>query len=99
MAHTRHNVLSTKPNPPTSSKLQACPDSPPAHPAEITNEVHSWDTPISKLYSYDTGRFPVNSRIGNRYVMIIFHCDSNTTLQAPFKNKYEKHRIEAYKSI
>ena len=89
MAQTRHNVRSTKhkPAPKTqpSSKNQALPVSPPALTAEVTNEVHSWETPISKLYSDDTGCFPVRSRSGNQYVMILFHCDRNAILQAPLK--------------
>ena len=31
--------------------------------------------------------------------MIIFHCDSNTILQAPCKKKADKHLQEAYNSI
>ena len=103
MAQTRQNVRSTKPKPaPTtrpSVNIQARPVSPPALPAEITNELHSWETPISKLYSDDTGRFPIRYRSVNQYVMILFHCDSNTILQAPFKTKARKHRLAAYNSI
>ena len=71
MSQTRHNVCSTKPKPPTSAKLQALPASPLDHPAEGTNDVHSWYNPISKLYSDDTGSFPFRLRSGNRYVMEI----------------------------
>ena len=99
MAQTRHNVRSTNPKGPTSAKLQARPASPPAHPAEITNEVHIWENQTSKLYLDDTGSFTFRSRIGKRHVMIIFHCDSNTILQAPFKTKADKHRLETYNSI
>ena len=99
MSQTRQKILSTKPKPPTSTKLQACPASPPAHPTEITNEVHSLETPISNIHSDDTGHFPIRLRSGKRYVMIIFHCDSNTILQAPFKKKTDKHRLEAYNYI
>ena len=99
MAQTRQNVRSTNPKPPTSAKIQAFPASPSDHPAEITNEVHSWETPISNIYSDYIGRFTVRSRSGNRYFIIIFHCDSNTILQAPFKTKPDKHFLEAYNSI
>ena len=103
MVQTRHNVRSTNPKPaPTtqrSSKLQARPISPLALPAEITNELHSWDTPISKIYSNYTGRFPVRARSGNQYVVILFHCDRITILQAPFKTKANNHCLAAYNSI
>ena len=59
MEQTRQNVHSTnfKPAPTTrpSAKLQARPVSPPSLPDEITNEMYSWETPISKLYLDDTG--------------------------------------------
>ena len=99
MSQTRQNIRSTKPKPPTSEKIQARPASPPYHSAEITNELHIWETPISNIYSNDTARFPIRSRSGNRYVMIIFHCDSNTILHAPLKTKADKHCLEVYKSI
>ena len=54
MAQTLQNVLSTKPKPSTSTKIQSLPAYPPALPTDITNEVHSWETPISKLYSDGT---------------------------------------------
>ena len=65
-------------------------------PNQKTQEIHIWDHPISKLYTYDCGRFPIRSRSGNKYIMIAYHCDSNTTLQAPFVNRKDKHRIRAY---
>ena len=64
-------------------------------PIEI-KEFHIWDHPISKIYTDDCGRFPIRSRSGNEYIMIAYHCDSNTILQAPFVNRKEKHRIRAY---
>ena len=64
-----------------------------------TKEIHIWDQPIRKLYTDDCGRFPIRSRSGNEYIMIAYHCDSNTIIQAPFFNRSEKHRIRAYNSI
>ena len=68
-------------------------------PNQKTQETHMWDQPISKLYTDDCGRFPIRSRSGNEYIMITYHCDSNTILQAPFVNRKDKHRIRAYNSI
>ena len=97
MAQTRQNVRSTKPKPaPTtrpSVNIQARPVSPPALPAEITNELHSWETPISKLYTDDTVWFTVRYRSGNQYVMILLHFDSNMILQDLFEPKADKHRL------
>ena len=68
-------------------------------PNQKTQEIHIWDKPISKLYTDDCGRFPIRSRSGNEYIIIAYHCDSNTILQAPFVNRKGKHRIRAYNSI
>ena len=68
-------------------------------PNHKTQEIHIWDQPISKLYTDDCGKFPIRSRSGNEYIMIAYHCDSNTILQAPFVNRKDKHRIRAYNSI
>ena len=68
-------------------------------PNKNTQEIHIWDQPISKLYTDDFGRFPIRSRSGNEYIMIAYHCDSNTILQAPFVNRKDKHIIRAYNSI
>ena len=54
---------------------------------------------ISKLYTDDTGRFPIKVRSGNQYLMEAYHFNSNTILVAPFKTPKYKHRLEAYKLI
>ena len=54
---------------------------------------------ISKLYTDDTGIFPIKEIIGNQYLMRAYHCDSNAILVAPFKTRKDKHILEAYKSI
>ena len=68
-------------------------------PNQKTQEIHIWDQPISKLYTDDCGRFPIRSRSLNEYIMIAYHFDSNTILQAPFVNRKDKHRIRAYNPI
>jgi hypothetical protein len=55
--------------------------------------------PLSKLFTDDTGRFPVRAQSGNQYVMITFHADGNLILQQAFKTKSDCHRIAAYNSI
>ena len=94
MEQTQHNVRSTNPKPAPSTKhsakFQALPVSPPSLPVDITNEVHIWETTILKHYLDYTGRFPVRYRSGNRYGIIVFHCDSNTIMQASLKQKIQK---------
>ena len=52
----------------------------------------------SKLYTDDTGRFPVTSRAGNQYVMIAYHS-SNLRLAQSFATREDKRRIEAYNTV
>ena len=52
----------------------------------------------SKLYTDDTGRFPVKSRAGNQYIMVAYHS-SNLILAQPFASRKDKHRIAAYDAI
>jgi hypothetical protein len=55
--------------------------------------------PLSKLYTDDTGRFPVKAQSGNQYVMIAYHVNGNLILQQAFKTKSDRHRIAAYNTI
>ena len=41
--------------------------------------------PIIKLYTDDMGRFPVQSRSRNNYIMLAYHVDSNTIMVGPYK--------------
>jgi hypothetical protein len=53
--------------------------------------------PLSKLFTNDTGRFPVRAHSGNQYVMITFHTDGNLILQQAFnKTESDCHRIAIY---
>ena len=54
---------------------------------------------ISRLYTDDTGRFPIRSRSGNQYIMVAYHCDSGSILAACFKSRQDIHRLAAYNSI
>ena len=86
----RQVVGSTKPNLP--------PPIPPEEPSPQvkSNEIYLQVTPISKLYTDDTGRFPVHARSGYQYVMIGYHCDKNLILAVPFKTRKDNHRLKAY---
>ena len=56
-------------------------------PNQKAQEIHIWDQSICKLYTDDCGRFSIRSKRGYYYIMIAYHCDSNTILQAPFVNR------------
>ncbi len=62
---------------------------------EIVIQVY----PISKLYSDDTGWFPVHAHSGNQYVMIAYHTAGNLILQQAFATKADKHCMPAFNVI
>ena len=61
-----------------------------------SHELHIKIEHIRKMYPDDTGRFPVRSRSGNKYIMIAYNFDSNATIAAPFKTRSRKHIPLAY---
>ena len=67
-------------------------------PPVKSNELHVFVTPFSKLYTDNTGRFPVHARGGNRYIMIAY-CDANLILAEPFSSRKDTHRLLAYNKI
>ena len=85
LAHKRQGVRSTK------TKLTATSSPEPKLPQVRSNELHIQVTPISKLYTDDTGRFPIHARSGNQYIMIAYHCDTNLILAGPFSSRKDTH--------
>ena len=71
----------------------------PQQTSATTNGVHIYKTTTSKLYTDDCGSFPIKSRIGKNYIIIAYHFDTNTILQASFATRSEQNRISAYNSI
>ena len=81
-------VRSTKPKlPATSSPV-------PKIPQVRSNELHIQVTPISKLYTDNTGAFS-----GNQYIMIAYHCDANLIIAEPFASRKDTHRLLEYEKI
>ena len=97
----RQGIRSTKPKPLQSSS----PDTPQSvSPEEPLLQVRSNNlflqvAPISKLYTDDTGCFPVCARSGHQYVMIVYHRDANLILAVPFKTSKNTHRLQSYNKI
>jgi hypothetical protein len=95
MVQTRAHVRSTKPKTPTPSPSLSVS----SQMETPSNELHIRIENISKLYTNDTGRFPVCSRAGNQYIMVAYHCDTNAIFAVPFKTRADRHRLPAYNSI
>ena len=64
-----------------------------------TTKMHIKTTHISKLYTEDTGRFPVISRTGNQYIMVAHYCDVNSIIAVPLKSHKDRDRMVAYNTI
>lgn len=53
---------------------------------------------INRIYTDQTGRFPVQSYSGNNYIMIIYAYSVNAILAEPIKNRSESELVRAYKN-
>jgi hypothetical protein len=56
----------------------------PAPQANELREVFLHVYPINKLYTDDTGQFPIQACLGNQYVIIAYHTDGNLIQQQLF---------------
>ena len=98
LAKQHQNVKSTKPKPIAPPALT--PTSQPPTPLDMpSHQVSIKVHPLSRLYTDDTGCFPVKARLGNQYVMIAFHANGNLILQQAFKTRNNHHGIAAYNAI
>ena len=52
-----------------------------------------------KIYSDQTGRFPLTSSRGHKYIMIVYDYDSNSILAEPLKSRNELELLRAYTKI
>jgi hypothetical protein len=52
-----------------------------------------------QIYSDQTGRFPVTSSNGNKYVMIVYDYDSAAILAEPLKKRSERELLRAYSKL
>ena len=93
LVQIRQGVRSTKPKPPTTSSPEE------TIPQIRSNELFLQVTPISKLYTDDTGRFPMHACSENQYIMIAYHCDTNMKLAVPFKSRKDMDRLLAYDKL
>jgi hypothetical protein len=87
------NIRSTRQAPPRTTTA-------PAILAERTNDVFSTVyQPTGRIYTDQTGRFPVTSSRGNRYIMIMYDYDSNAILSHPMKNRSTNELTQACSNL
>jgi hypothetical protein len=99
LAQQRRNVRSTKPKWPTPLSPPALPTTAPSPTDVPSHQVFITVYPLSRLYTDDTGCFPVRARLRNQYIMIAFYVNGNLILQQAFKSKSDCHCIAAYNAI
>ena len=63
------------------------------------NKLFLQVTSISKFYTENTGRFPVQPCSGNQYVTITYQCDAKLILAVTFKTRKDTHRLKACDKI
>jgi hypothetical protein len=95
LAQQRQNVRLTKAKLTSPLPLAVLPPPIEAPP----NQVFVVTKPLSKLFTNNTGRFPIQACSGNQYVVIAFHANGNLILQQAFKSNSDRHRIAAYNTI
>ena len=52
-----------------------------------------------KMYTDQTGRFPVKSFCGIQYIMVLFEVDSNAIISESMRNRTSGEMISAYKTL
>jgi hypothetical protein len=77
LAQQCHNIHLTKPACLTAVLTPHLPPIPSPTECSPSNEVLVRVYPISKLYTYNTGHFPIKACLGNQYVMIAYHADQS----------------------
>jgi hypothetical protein len=98
---SRQNLRSTKPNP----KLIADPapisdPTIPASPHERTHHVFAAVHDVTgQIYTDLTGRFPVQSSRGYKYILVLYDYDSNAILTEPMRNRSDTEHLRAYNKL
>ena len=69
-------------------------------PDNLTNLVFAKSYELTKLICSDqTGRFPITSSKGNKYLMIILDYDSNAIISQPLPSRSQQHLLQAFSKI
>jgi hypothetical protein len=61
-----------------------------------TNCIYAARIDAGQIYTDQTGRFPVISRKGNKYIMVLYECDGNAILAEPIRNRTAPELLRAF---
>jgi hypothetical protein len=100
---TPKNLRSTSKIRPTinTNEVHTVMTTPPSNEPTIrTHLVYAKVVTITgQIYSDQTGRFPVTSSKGNKYIMIVYDYDSAAILAEPIKNRTKSKLLRAYSKL
>ncbi|EJK55033.1 hypothetical protein THAOC_25280 [Thalassiosira oceanica] len=91
----RQNIRSTKPQ---SQPLEQV-DTSDLRGKKIRDVYIKVHEAKNTIFSDQTGRFPVTSRAGNKYIMLMVEIDSNAVLVEPMSSRTEKEMQRAYLAL
>ena len=66
---------------------------------EPTHQVFATIADTGKIYTDQTGRFPVTSSNGHQYVLVLYDYDTNGILTEPLKNRTGGEILRAYQKL
>jgi hypothetical protein len=52
-----------------------------------------------QIFTDQTGKFPITSSRGNKYVMVLYDYDSNSILTEPLKSRSETKMVRGYSKL
>jgi hypothetical protein len=92
---TRKNVRSTKVK---ATLLETC-DTSHLHSKKVCDVYTQTYMVCKTMFSNQTGRFPIQSLWGNKYIMVMVEIDRNAILVEPMKNPKDAEMIRAYNAL
>jgi hypothetical protein len=95
---TRQNIRSTKlkkVETPTTINLE--PQQEPHN--QITNQAFTTIEETGRVYTDQTGQFPVTSSNGYRYMLVMYHYDTNAILVEPLKTRHGNEILRGYTKL
>ncbi len=95
MNQTHKNVRFTKAK---RTPLETC-DTLQLHGKKVRDIYTTMYDVCETMFSDQTGRFPMLSQSGNKYIMVLVEINSNAILVEPMKNRKDAEMIRAYNPL
>jgi hypothetical protein len=66
---------------------------------QITNQAFASIEETGKVYTNQTGAFPTTSSNGNKYMLVMYHYDTNAILVEPLKTRHGNEILRGYQKL